>query len=712
MPKPEPKPRFKLTLLLLTLTLLAGTLSAQETRTRQASSAVAPTATGFPYDDEPDSTRTYEPQAIIYDSEEEPDSLLRERVFQFPKSNRDVKVRMFSNPSFDPTGAQNFNSVHTLDNNYHIDRGALGQTHLSIIPFLPSADNGLRFRFADDPNPVFRQQVHRLNLFQTLTPYTLLSYGSSLNKDYKISIIHTQNIIPRWNVAFLYDLVSRDGLYTNSDVTNHIVDITTNYYSVDARYQLQGGFSLNKLRQQENGGVQNDTTCWGYRRESGVPVNMYSAQNQWRDLGIWLHQSYNTVRQFYSLRPIIRQTADSIPTDTIIGYDTIFPHQPHIYNTGVIALDLNFSRSKRIFSDNQPDSWFYTSPLDTTFLYDSSLLYRLNAELYWTNDAYMHHRWENPMVLFFGVRPELSNVQFASDTTFTSGISEFTISPFARLEMNFHGFRLKATAEEVSGGRRNGDYRLNGDIIIPVGSLSCFDISALNEAIAPDFIYYHNQNCYSWNYSDDTFLKIKRSRLALDYSLSIPDSVKSVVRMLQTRTSATLLSNNIWFNDAMQPTQGTETALLLQASASTHLKFGWFNIKLKATLQHSSDDKVIRTPLFAGKSSMYTDSYLFRRAMRLQTGIDLRGHTLYFADGWNPVLGAFYRQDLQQVGNYIVADLWITMQVKRATIYLKASHLNAPIESLAGLTPHYFSLPHYPMEGFGLYWGLTWKFFN
>ena len=129
-------------------------------------------------------------------------------------------------------------------------------------------------------------------------------------------------------------------------------------------------------------------------------------------------------------------------------------------------------------------------------------------------------------------------------------------------------------------------------------------------------------------------------------------------------------------------------------------------------LQYSSDNNVIRVPLFASKNSLFADIFLFHRALHMQTGFDIRYHTKYYADGWNPVLGAFYRQDDVEVGNYLVTDFWITLQIKRASIYLKASHFNAPIENLTSFTPAYFSLPHYPMEGFGLYWGVTWKFFN
>jgi hypothetical protein len=635
-----------------------------------------------------------------------------------------------------------------MDGKYYIDKGSLGQVHLSVYPYdigtiitsdIPTITEPLSLEWQKDANSVYRKYLHTGKYYQTLRPYTLLSYGSSLNKDYQISIIHTQNIKPRWNIAFLYDLVSRDGLYTNSEVTNHILDATTNYYSEDARYQLQAGISFNRLRQQENGGVQNDTTCWDYSREAGVPVNMYAAQNQWRDFDIHIHQSYNTVRQFQHLKPIVKTVYDTIKTDTvtarheydndsvsgvvselnlviknrdtIIGVDTILPPNPHTYNTGVFALDIDFSKKSRTFYDSQADSWFYnTATLDTTHYFDSTAHYKLSSELYWTNDAYMDHRWKNPLIILFGIRPEYNRIQFAGQSFNRASVQEFSVSPYARAEFQLKRIELAVSAEEVTGSIRNGDYRLNGDIRINVGRHSSFDIALLSEAQSPELIYYHNEGCYNWDIA--SFNKIKRQQIAAEYTMKKADNEAGFLRNVETHTSAMLISDNVWISSTMRPTQGDETGMLLQGTASAHLRFGWLNMRLQEMVQHSSDDNVVRVPLFASKNSIYADVNVFKGALRLQTGFDLRYHTKFKADGWNPVLGTFYRQNDTEVGNYIVTDYWINLQVKRASIYLKASHFNAPLEKMMGFEPSYFSLPHYPLEGFALYWGLTWKFFN
>ena len=695
---------------------------------RTASSQQSPTYNPYNNTDNPDSLQNATPEGIIYDNGEEADSVLRMKVFMFPSSKHEVKIRSIQHPSLDPTGTQMHNPTHRLDGDYKIDLGALGQTAMSLFPkATPFSRSYNTNRGNGIPSPL--PGHHTYKYFQTQTPYTLLGYGSSLNKDYQIQIIHSQNIKQRWNMAFLYDLTSRDGQYTNSSVTSHIIDLTTNYYSRDARYQLQAGMSLNRHRQGENGGVQNDTTCWSYNRPIGVPINMYAAQNQWRNFSIDLHQSFNTVRQLAHHRPIVKTFYDTVHTlpavdstahsdtgstptiiqyDSIVGYDTLMPHEPHILNTGVLAMDFELARMRRIFADNQADSRFYDpSLLDTTFYYDSTQLWHLATDIYWTNDAYMHHRWANPLVLQVGVRPQYDRLQFAMPGRH---INEFNLTAFASADLHIKRMLLHAKAEEASGGRRNGDYHIEGILSVPAGQCSRFRLHASSEAQSPDLLFYHNEGHYSWDV--DSYDKIKRQHLNINYDMHRPDSLKGHLRTVETNTSATLLSNNVWFADNMQPVQGDATGLLLQGKFMVHLQFGWFSIRLQEMLQHSSNDDVIRVPLFASKNSLYADATIFGGALHIQTGFDIRYHTRFKADGWNPVLGAFYRQDEQEIGNYLVADFWINLQVKRASIYLKASHFNAPLEELMKLTPSYFSLPHYPLEDFGLYWGITWKFFN
>lgn len=655
------------------------------------------------------------PKGIVFDSDALPDSVLQSHVFAFPNTLRAVKIRQLENPSLSPTGLQCNDPLAAVQNLSYASLGALGQAHQPLY-HCPQPSSLLHHSsFISDPLPFFRQQLHKLRFFQSQTPYTVLGYGSSLDKDYQIHVIHTQNIQPRWNIAMLYDLVSREGLYTGSGLTDHFLDFTTNYYSKDARYQLQASLTYNRLRHQENGGVQNDTTCWDYQRESGVPVAMYAAQNQWRDIELHIHQSYNTVRQFDLIREheVIDTISDSgdstVKTKTHTLYDTTPAPHPSTFNTGVFALDLSYARHRRIFNDNQANSWFYNySSLDTNFFYDSTVHHQLAAEIYWTNDAHNQHRFANPVIVTGGLRPQYDEVRFAMPD---AKMSELNIIPFASARLHVGQFLLEASAEETNGTHRLGDYRLAGDLSLQLGSHT-FVISALSEAQSPSMVFYHNEGAYNWDF--DNYNKIKQQRLAVNYNYIHPDTATQRVQVsnFKLQIASTLLSDNVWFDNQMRPTQGDATALLLQADLTGHIQLGWLNLRTHQMLQRSSDDNVVRVPLFASKNSLFADFNMFHGAMRTQIGIDAHYHTRYYCDGWNPVLGAFYRQDEVKIGNYLIADLWLTLQVKRATIYLRASHFNAPIEKLTALQPSYFSMPHYPYENFSLYWGLVWRFFD
>ncbi|MCR4828454.1 MAG: putative porin [Bacteroidales bacterium] len=714
-----------------------------------------------------DSTQTANqgPEGIIYNRNEEPDSVLSKAVSAFASSFRAVKIYDIQHPKISPTERSLYDRVQQFDGNYYLDLGSLGHSQLSVAPFWDETDDmlsfmptkaPLEFRIQYDPNDVYTNGLHQYRFYQTKRPYTLLGYNSSIHKDYQIQVVHTQNIRPRWNMALNYDLISRKGQYTNSGMGTHLLDITTNYYSKDARYQLQAALEYKSLRQDENGGVQNDATCWETSNRAGVPVNMYSASNQWKDFGLFVHQSYNTVQQTDKYKPVKQTVIDSswvkldssetaqlkaqlaaertapktgngndtitsngqvyilpgdttasirrlqlTPNVTIVRYDTLTPITPRGFNTGVVGLDLQYKRERHNFYDAQATSWFYNyCTLDSTIYYDSTQHHVLSADIYWTNDAYMDYKFRNPLVVNVGVRPEYNRIVYLTQT-----IDYFSYNPFARAILSIKNWQLLADAETVIDGEENGDYRLSATLSYE-GQHNAMFASVLVEEQSPDDIFYHHEGCYSWDFS--TFERTRRQQVALRFQHQSHAAENAWNCDLDVRGSAMLLSNNIWLNSNMVPTQGDATGVLTQGVMTMHLQKGWFHCQLQEMVQHSSDNDVVRVPLLASKNSVYADLKVFKNALHLQTGFDLRYHTKYYADGWNPVLGAFYRQDNVEVGNFLIADFWITLQVKRASIYGRVSHFNAPLTK----NPTYFSLPHYPMEDLGVYWGVTWNFFN
>ena len=659
------------------------------------------------------------PKGIEY-HEDIPDSILQASVFFFHRLPMEVKIMALEHPQLTPTGAQFCDPLDALNGDYYLNVSELGHPHYSLFPTFDGAP-GMAYK----PNifPQFFKTPENIYFYQVQKPYTLLAYHSSLNKDYQIHVTHTQNINQRWNYALDYHLFSPTGAFANSSATDHLVDITTNYYSHDARYQLSAGFIFQKFVLGENGGLSNLDAFIDKRLSnmSGLPVNDNRRLSLSNNITLFVNQSFNTVRQFEWYRPIREQVIDTIVThdtlhlsrldsltsdsvqfdsittstdyrlrDTIVGYDTIQPHKPHSYNTGVLAFDIRWERQKYRFTD-------------------SSLYNQFSALLYWTNDAYPDHRWHNPLKLYGGIRPQISFLQHDTAIYSSATLSEVAIYPFARMVLSpWKAVALDILAEATPNF---SDYNLDARMELPFrdslgNTIRSLTLRAVVKACGPELIYTAQQQRHNYNVNTPIH-SVDTRKLSLDYQHG---------DLFDLHLAAQHTSHNIWFEKTtladstvtLIPHQPDGGAFLLQGRLNLYLTITrWLHFDMQQMVQHSSNQDLIRVPLFASKNSLYTDFYLFHRVLHTQVGVDLRYHTAYKADGYDPTLGVFYRQNEVEVGNYIWADFFINLQIKRASIYAKAGHLNSYLEQQA-----HCIIPGYPSKQFGFYFGLTWKFFD
>ena len=649
-----------------------------------------------------------------------PDSVLQASIFLFHRQPMQVKIMELEHPELSPTGAQFCDRLDALNGNYYLNVTELGHPHYSLMP---TFEGQPALAYKANIFPAFYKTPDNIYFYQVQKPYSLLAYHSSLNKDYQLHVTHTQNINNHWNFALDYHLFSPTGAFANSSATDHLVDITTNYYSPDARYQLSAGYIWQRYVLGENNGLSNIDVFTGKRisNMSGIPVNEMRRMSLTNDLTLFVRQSFNTVRQVVWHRPIKKQYTDTVITydtlhiahfdstrndtvatdsisitttyqlrDTIVGYDTIQPRKPHVYNTGVFALDLQWDKQK----------YRYT---------DSTLYNQLSALLYWTNDAYPDHRWRNPLKLYGGIRPQISFLRLDPSIYGSDVLREFALYPFAHVELSpWKGTLLNVLAEATPNV---SDYNLDAQLTFPLldtmgNAVRSLSLRAVVKACGPELIYTAQNQRHDY-YNPDPIRPVGTRKLELSYHRA---------GLLDVNLAAQHISNNIWLEKRtiddsttlLVPCQPDGSALLLQGRVNLYLTLArWLHYDMQQIVQYSSDQDIVRVPLFASKNSLYTDFYLFNHVLHTQVGIDLRYHTLFKADTYDPTLGVFYRQNDTEVGNYIWADLFVNLQIKRASIYAKVGHLNSYLEQQS-----HCIIPGYPSKQFGFYFGLTWKFFD
>ena len=610
---------------------------------------------------------------------EEPDSVKRGKVYYFFYSPAQTKINAVLHPSLSPTGAQFNDAIDAINGNYYLGIGVAGHPHLALYP-IPGTP--LASSLIGEPFPAYAKRIGNVRFYQTRTPYSLLAYHSSLNNDYVVRATHTQNIMPGWNVSFDYTLMRPDGIYTATYAKDHFLDATTNYFSQDSRLQAKAAVVWNSIRNDENGGLTDDGYFTGNysTNYAGMPVNIYKLQSRHNDLALMGGVSYSLVPQFeqYRHRDSIAASmgADStVVYDTIEVIDTIPLRQPHVLNAGSCGVEVTYDRRKRV-------------------AVDSTMWREYSACLFWTNDVYPDHRWRNPLKVTVGIQPRYTFVDIAGDTL---GYRSW-LDPFARVEVALGRGSLTAEGEMrkalMSTSRQ--DSRFAATFLFPFDSAraTTLEAKAVMTSRTPKLMLVH--------FAERSNSVLKPVKTAL---VGAQFRYKDVVDL---SVQATHYDHNTWFDTTLMAVEGAAPLWLYQARLTTRLQLGWMHLDMQHLLQHSTDTAQMPVPMVATKNSLYADVTLFRGALRAQLGVDIRYHTMFYSPNYDPYTGLFYHQRTARVGGYLWGDVFLNLQLKRASFYVKAGHLNALWEE----ERKYFLLPHYPGRGFAFFYGITWKFFD
>ncbi|MFT7335772.1 MAG: hypothetical protein ACI9M1_001696, partial [Porticoccaceae bacterium] len=172
-----------------------------------------------------------------------------------------------------------------------------------------------------------------------------------------------------------------------------------------------------------------------------------------------------------------------------------------------------------------------------------------------------------------------------------------------------------------------------------------------------------------------------------------------------------LYFSNTATDDSQQivtPQQYSNTINYVSVKLSKEIAFGSFALDNTILYQKvGQSEAILNVPEIVTRNSLYYTTYLFKKALFLQTGVTLNYFTKYLANDYNPVVGEFFVQNKKEIGNYPNLDFFINAKIQRTRIYLKAEHFNS---SFTG--NNFYSAPNTPYRDFVIRFGLIWNFFN
>lgn len=613
-----------------------------------------------------------------------PDSLKVRRLISWKQDPYFNNISML-NP--DTTYNENFQDLPQ----YRKDAGA---TYLGVSGSAAQYHNYFlrednRYFKAAAPYALYSFYPENLPFYNVKTPVTELGYSgtllaSRLTEESNVRFMHTQNISPEFNFNIHYKRYGAKGLLLNEETDNRNLAISTNY--LGKKYLMHSGYIYQGIKRGENGGVTDDKIILDTLVDPRtISVTFSEAKNVFKRNTFFINQSYG-IRLLKS-----KDTTDKdAGTVAYLGHSSEYTTYRRVYTDKISSSDLDAVK----FYDNK----FYINPSSS---YDSTRVSIFENKAYirlrpWADDAIIS-RIEGgagyQSIKVFSNKPEFENNPAVNDSYNNLFLYAGASGKF-RKYFGWEGFGKYSPA-----GYFANDFLFEGKVRIslyPIKEGIHLSGKISLENAEPNW---YEKSIYSNHYKwDNSFGKTTTSRI--EGNLDIP-SFK-----LRLFAGYELVTNKIYYDTLGVVRQSGETVNILSAYLQKDIKLGAFHMNNRILAQISSNDTIVPLPLISANLRYFFEFDLVKGVLRSQMGADATWNTRYYAPAWNPALSVFQLQNIREIGNTPYIDLFVNLQWKRASIFIK--YENA---FLGWPSSDYFSALHYIRPQSAIKFGIHWPFY-
>ena len=512
--------------------------------------------------------------------------------------------------------------------------------------------------------------------YRQFIPYSDIHYVMGPKKEQNLYVIFSRELYKGFSIGLDFNVFYSPGEYKNSKSNNNRLFITGQYYTPNKRYGIIANYLRDRILVQENGGIQYDSIFEQNIEtdRSVIPVNLSNDENMIIQSGFYVEQYFNLLKP-RSVSDTNRRKIDA----------------------GNISYAFLYQRNQKEYTGNPLENFYkqFAPPIDSTSTFDSLYQLRIRNTVKWSNAGYSNAALSDVFNLSFGVHSDYLEQTLPYDSV--KSIMNQVI-PFAGISLNlFRSSILTANGHIVIGDYNGGDFSLNINLKQYLGTEDRnfgrlnFTLNLISQM--PSWFYSEYQsNRFRWknDLNKEGIMHIKGSYF---------------YKFFEAGINFTTYSNYTYLNDSVYPEQLKTTATIFQVFAHGDIPIKKFGIDTRLVYQIPSQANVLRMPLFVGIANIYFRSPVFKKAATLQTGLEFHYFTEYYADAYMPELRTFYLQNDKKIGNYIYGDVYITLEVKRARLFAKYSHINSYLGNYS-----YYLAPHYPARDARFYFGVAWRF--
>lgn len=523
----------------------------------------------------------------------------------------------------------------------------------------------------------------------TKVPYTVIGYttsGSNAQSNDRLRIDFAGNINKQIGIGTFLDYVYARGDYSSS-ATKPLKWTSYAYYNGD-RYKASANYSLIKLANQENGGIQDSTYILtpdahdeSFTDPKTMPTNL---NDTWNDIDAWnVHLTHS-----YELGRWSEEFEN--PEDSASVYDK-FTSIASIFNSIDYESYDHMYRMDRGADMSNGRDFFHNHFINPDETQDSLSYNRLAIYAgIRINEGFS--RWSQFGLSAFAGYERQSYTQMV-DSTDIEFISRkhtsnnvFIGGQLSRHQSSILTFDV--TAKLGVSGDKVGDIDVNGIIqtVIPFGKKDSLIVNASgyfrNQKVAYMMNHYFG-NHFRWSEDFDP-----EQRLRLKGTISYP------------RTGTTISAgfehiNNFHYFSAsdFKPKQYGEQLDIFSMEFDQKLHWKALHFDNRLLLQKTTDEEVLSLPSLVWESDL---NLRFRIAGTLSTELGVIGtyRNKYYAPLYQPATQQFATQNIVKCGGFPTFNAYVNCNLKRIKFYIMYSGIGTNmINNDAFLMRNYPAMP-------------------
>jgi hypothetical protein len=529
-------------------------------------------------------------------------------------SNKVFPLKYYTQNQFEYPDSVSYVLNTLVDFHNYLDKNTLGNIGLANNDFIYRSNRVFGFNYGRNNYQPYFYLPNQLNFYNTRIPYSDLFYVFGSKQEQYFKMVFSYNIKKNWNMTIDFSRIRSTGFYENLVPNHTFLAVSSNYRSLNNRYMLLISACFNNIKNSENGGLTNDSTFFsGLMLKNDVPL---------KDVTNYRRNRNFFARQYFNLG---RRATDTLP---------LIPSSRFI-------LTSEYDEMAQRYRDSRPQSGYYPAIYyDSLLTFDTSFVAKVSNELAWKRTDNRKHRNVLDMIgLGASIKHQLIIAkQREIDTLFNNILSGFEL---CNLYSN-HKFWWKVNYSYGVNGYNKGDNEMQG--IVSKGfldSLSRVFIRYKAGEYAPDFMYnQYASNHYKWT---NDFTKVSEQSITAGVSIPKYDFALSV--------DYTNYKNVLYFDTLALARQYEGTVNVIRVHLKKNISFFNWHLNNNVIYQQVPDSSVIRVPQFMLQHSLFYEHDLFKKALRMQIGVELFYNTAFYSNAYAPATGQFYMQNDRAYGN-------------------------------------------------------------